>query len=55
MGKYPILTLEVYDEDPMEGIRVFYEEWKGLDSDHADLSERNFTAWHAIKKAVERK
>jgi len=61
--EYPILTLEVFESDPMEGIRVVVEEANRILEEARPLNSDLFTPWTcsllrfaaAIKKAVEGK
>lgn len=61
--KYPILSLEVHDEDPMYGIKVVYESHKHLDRVLSDPSwgqdDSGYSIagefYRACKKAVEGK
>ena len=56
-NEYPILSLEVYDEDPMEGIRAVYGEFKKCCSNpyfnFMSIMEKEM--WQAICRAVEGK
>jgi len=50
--EYPILTLEVHDEDPMEPIKAVYERWEDADIDANPFlqRERGLKAWQAIEE-----
>lgn len=49
--KQPILTLEVFDHDPLAPIREVYEKWKDMTMMSSLTVEGEL--WQAIKKAVE--
>ena len=61
VSKFPILSLEVHESDPMEGIRVVYNKYKdnkksAFVSNFRDYLEfMRYELWQAIKEAMEGK